>query len=59
MGQSVEKGTGQALGAEGFGPFIEWQVAGDHCGAGRAKACVSRRAGLSPGPGTTAVRAGQ
>jgi hypothetical protein len=29
VGQSVEKGTGQALGAEGFRPFVEWQVAGD------------------------------
>jgi len=31
--QPVEKGAGQALGAEGFGPFVEGQVAGDQRGA--------------------------
>lgn len=33
MGQPVEKGAGQAFRAEGFRPFVEWQVAGDHGGA--------------------------
>ena len=33
VGQPVEQSSGQAFGAEGFGPFVEWQVAGDHCGA--------------------------
>lgn len=29
VGQSVEERAGQALGAEGFRPFIEWQVTRD------------------------------
>jgi hypothetical protein len=30
--QPVEKGTGQAFGAEGFGPFVEGQISGDQRG---------------------------
>ncbi|CUH34252.1 hypothetical protein JSE7799_01047 [Jannaschia seosinensis] len=33
MCQPVEQCAGQAFGAEGFGPFVERQVAGDHRGA--------------------------
>lgn len=33
VGQAVEKGAGQALGSEGFGPFVERQVAGNQGGA--------------------------
>lgn len=29
MGEPVEQGSGQALGAEDLGPFFEWQIAGD------------------------------
>ncbi len=32
MGQPVEERAGEALGAEGFRPFIEGQVAGDQRG---------------------------
>ena len=33
MGQAVEESAGQPFGAEGFGPFVERQVAGDQRGA--------------------------
>src|SRR5690348_6145817 len=33
VGQSVEQRTGQPLGPEHPGPFVEWQIAGDDCGA--------------------------
>ena len=33
MGQPVEERPGQAFGAEGLGPFLEGQVAGDQRGA--------------------------
>ena len=33
VGEPVEQSAGQALGAEGFGPFVEGQIAGDHGGA--------------------------
>ena len=26
VGKAVQKSAGQALGTEGFGPFLEWQV---------------------------------
>ena len=29
MGQTVEERTGQTFGPKGFGPLVEWQVAGD------------------------------
>jgi hypothetical protein len=32
VGQAVQQRTGQSLRAEGFGPFIERQVAGDQAG---------------------------
>ena len=32
VGQPIEQCAGQAFGAEGFGPLVEWQVAGDHRG---------------------------
>ena len=32
VGQPVEERAGQALSAEGFRPFIEWQVARDQRG---------------------------
>lgn len=31
--QPIEQSAGQACGAESFGPFVKWQVAGDHRGA--------------------------
>src|SRR6202008_1623318 len=33
VGQSVEQRTGQPLGPEHAGPFVEWQIAGDAGGA--------------------------
>jgi len=33
MGEAVEERAGKPLRAEDGGPFIEWQVAGDECGA--------------------------
>src|SRR5580692_4336277 len=33
VGQSVEQRTGQPLGPEHAGPFVEWQIAGDDGGA--------------------------
>ena len=33
VGQSVEQRTGQPLGPEYAGPFVEWQIAGDDGGA--------------------------
>ncbi len=32
VGQPIEERAGQALGAEGFRPFIKWQVARDQRG---------------------------
>ena len=31
--QAVEERTGEPLGAESFGPLVEWQIAGDERGA--------------------------
>ena len=33
MGEPIERGTRQALGAEHGGPLVEWQIAGDDGGA--------------------------
>ena len=33
MGEAVEERAGKPFRAEDRGPFIEWQVAGDECGA--------------------------
>src|SRR5271166_4501241 len=33
MGEAIEQGAGQPLGAEDAGPFVEWQVAGHDGGA--------------------------
>ena len=33
MCQPVHERTGEAFSAKGFGPFLEWQVDGDQCGA--------------------------
>ena len=33
VGQAVQKRTGQAFGAKGFGPLVEGQIAGDQCRA--------------------------
>ena len=32
MGEPIEQGTRQALGAEHGGPLVEWQIAGDMVG---------------------------
>src|SRR6516162_7726656 len=33
VGEAVQQGSGQPLRAQHLGPFLERQVAGDHCGA--------------------------
>lgn len=30
MGEPVEEGSGEALGAEDLGPVFEWQIGSDH-----------------------------
>ena len=48
--QPVEKGAGRAFGTEGFGPFVEGQVAGDQRSRSKSDflALSSQRLGSGP-----------
>ena len=47
MGHTVEERTGQAFRPKGFGPLVEWQVAGDPLPAGDC-ATIAERERCSP-----------
>jgi len=53
MGQAVEQCAGQAFGAEGLGPFIERQIAGDQGGAALTTGFYTS---MNPSPGSSPIR---
>ena len=48
VGQPVEQRAGEALGAEGLGPFVERQVAGDQGGAALVALAISSNSSSAP-----------